>query len=234
MQTVEGRRFLITGAAGGIAGPVARVFADAGARMALVDRNFDVVRSRAEDLGGVALGADLSDPAAVQRMVEEAAQALDGIDAVIHTTGGFAMQPAHESGLDLYQRMFTVNVQTLVLTFGAVLPRMLEQGHGFLAAFSAGPGWHHSGGAGMSVYAAAKAAVAAYVHAVQEELGDHAIRTAVVYPMGVVDTPGNRESMPDADRSSWIDPVEIGHALLFAASRGGRGRVGDIPVHPVG
>ena len=82
----------------------------------------------------------------------------------------------------------------------------------------------------MSLYAAAKAAVAAYVHAVQDELGGRGIRTAIVYPLGVVETPANREAMPDADRSGWIDPAEIGHALLFAATRGSRGAVTELPV----
>ncbi len=232
MQLRTDERFLITGAAGGIAGAVARIFADAGARLALSDRNEERLGARADSLGAVAVPADLSDPASVRTMVETARDRLGGIDGLLHTTGGFAMAAAEESDLELYERMFTVNVQTLVLTFGAVLPLMLEQGHGFLAAFSAAPVWHRSGGAGMSVYAAAKGAVTSYVDAVQAETGERGVRAAVVYPMGVVDTPGNRSSMPDADRSGWIDPEEIGNALLFAATRGPRGRVGDLAVFP--
>jgi NAD(P)-dependent dehydrogenase (short-subunit alcohol dehydrogenase family) len=119
-----------------------------------------------------------------------------------------------------------------VVTAGAVLPVFLEQGRGFVAAFSAAPAWHRSGGAGMSAYAAAKAAVAAYLHAVQAEAGEHGVSTTVVYPMGVVDTPGNRQAMPDADRSSWIDPLVIGQALLLAAATGAGGRIGDLPIFP--
>jgi hypothetical protein len=40
--------------------------------------------------------------------------------------------------------------------------------------------------------------------------------------------------MPDADRSSWIDPLVIGRALLLAATAGPGGRVGDLPVFPAG
>lgn len=233
MEISTDARFLITGAAGDIAGAIIECFAAAGARLALVDLDLDAVRRRARD-GDVAAAADLTDPAAVEAALDTVRQALGGIDGLIHTTGGFAMAAAHEAGADLYQRMFDLNVRTLVVTTSAVLPFFLEQGHGFLAAFSAAPAWHRSGGAGMSLYAAAKAAVASYLHAVQAEAGGRGLRTAVVYPMGVVDTAGNRRAMPDADRSDWIDPQEIARALLLAATTGPRGRVHDLAVFPAG
>lgn len=234
MNVTTDGRYVVTGAAGGIAAPVIRVFAEAGARLALVDLDLEAVRERSRDIDAVALEADLTDPDATAAMVERARDRLGGLDGLIHTTGGFAMAPAHESGADLYQKMFDLNVRTLVVTAGAVLPLFLEQGRGFLAAFSAGPGWYRSGGGGMSVYAAAKAAVAAFLHAVQDEAGERGVSTAIVYPMGVVDTPGNRSSMPDADRSAWIDPLEIGRALLLAAAGGPRGRLRELPVFPAG
>jgi NADP-dependent 3-hydroxy acid dehydrogenase YdfG len=232
MKSTTDGRFIITGAAGGIADAVIETFAEAGARLALVDINQDPIQERAESVGGVAIETDLTDPDAVAEMVREARDALGGIDGLIHTTGGFAMAPAHEGGVELYEKMFALNVRTLVVTTGAVLPLFLDQGHGFLAAFSAAPGWQRSGGGGMSHYAASKAAVAAFLHALQDEAGEAGLRTAVVYPMGVVDTPGNRHNMPDADRSEWIDPREIARALLFAATTGDRGRVSDLAVFP--
>lgn len=84
----------------------------------------------------------------------------------------------------------------------------------------------------MSLYAAAKAAVAAYLHAVDDELAEKGVRTAIVYPMGVVDTPANRTNMPDADPSEWIDPEEIAGALLFAATRSHRAKLSELPVFP--
>jgi NADP-dependent 3-hydroxy acid dehydrogenase YdfG len=225
-------RFIITGAGGGIADAVIETFAEAGARLVLVDIDREAIRERADGHGAVAVEADLTDPEAVAGMVREARAALGSLDGLIHTTGGFAMAPAHEGGVELYEKMFDLNVRTLVITAGAVLPLFLEQGRGFLAAFSAAPGWQRSGGGGMSHYAAAKAAVAAFMHALQAEAGESGLRTAVVYPMGVVDTPGNRHNMPDADRSAWIDPREIARALLFAATTGDRGRVTDLAVFP--
>jgi len=234
MEIETNGRFLITGAAGDIAASIIEQFAGAGARLALADLDGDAVRDRARPHDAVAIEADLTDPAAVRTMVEKARHELGGFDGLIHTTGGFAMAPADEIDVGMYDRLFDLNMRTLALTVGAALPPLIDQGHGFIAAFSAGPGWHRSGGAGMSLYAAAKAGVAAFLHAVQDEAGEHGIATAVVYPMGVVDTPGNRNAMPDADRSQWIDPAEIGRALLFTATRSPRGRISDLPVFPPG
>ena len=77
-----------------------------------------------------------------------------------------------------------------------------------------------------------KAAVASFLHSIDEEVAGTAILVAVVYPMGSVDTPANRRDMPDADPASWIDPVQIAEALHFAATRSPRGRILDLAIHP--
>ena len=84
----------------------------------------------------------------------------------------------------------------------------------------------------MALYAAAKAAVATYLRSLDAELGGTEIRVTVVYPMGTVDTPANRKSMPEADPMSWINPDEIGEALVYAASRSPQGRVLELPIFP--
>jgi NADP-dependent 3-hydroxy acid dehydrogenase YdfG len=231
-RDIADRGYVITGAAGGIADAVVATFAEAGARLALVDVSMDVVRERAARHEALAIEADLTDTDAAADMVARASSGLGRIDGLIHTTGGFATAPADETDADLYDHLLDLNLRTLVVTTAAVLPIMLEQRRGFLAAFSAAPGWHRSGGSGMSVYAAAKAAVAGYLHAVGDECADRGIATAIVYPMGVVETEGNRKAMPDADRSAWIDPVEIARALLFAAGSGPRGRLAELPIFP--
>jgi NADP-dependent 3-hydroxy acid dehydrogenase YdfG len=228
---IEGSQtYLITGGGGAIAGSIARVFHEAGARLVLVDRDRESIERRAAELGAVPLQADLTRYESVAAMVEDAMSASGTIDGVIHTTGGFAMAPAVESGPELYERMLDLNLRSLVYTARALLPHFVDNGSGFLAAFSAAPAWDGAGGGSMSLYAAAKAAVAAYLKAVDDELGTSGIGTAVVYPMGVVDTAANRRSMPDEDPSQWIDPDEIARALLFAATRGSRGRVQEIPI----
>jgi NADP-dependent 3-hydroxy acid dehydrogenase YdfG len=234
MEITTTSSFIVTGAAGGIADAIITIFTDAGARLALVDINGDTVRKRAKRHDALAIEADLTDPDAAATMVSAAQDELGRIDGLIHTTGGFATGPAEELDLEGYDRLLDLNLRSLVVAATAVLPGMLERRSGFVAGFSAAPGWERSGGGGMSLYAAAKAGVAAYLRAVGAEAADRGITTAVVYPMGVVETEGNLEAMPDADRSAWIDPAEIARALLFAATSGPRGRLTELPIFPAG
>jgi len=225
--------YVITGGGGALAGVVAEVFAKAGASLALVDLNEERIRGRAESLGGMALGADLRTLAEAERMVAAVTQRFGRIDGLIHTAGGFAMAKAHESDEALYDRMFDVNVRTLFCTVRAVLPAMLESDDGFVAGISSSAAWQ-GGAAGMTLYAAAKGAVALYLRSLEKELRGTGIRVGIVYPMSPIDTPANRRDMPDADPEKWVDPTEIAGALLFAATRSRRGRLFELPITATG
>jgi len=229
MQVSTDGVFVITGGAGALAGAVAGVFREAGARLVLVDPA-ETVNERAAALGATPLVAELSTLTGARRMVEATLAAHGRLDGVIHTAGAFAMGPAESADEAAYGRMLDVNFRTLFCVARATLPVMLDLGRGFLAGISSQVAWAGDGGAGMALYAAAKAAVAAYLRALAAELGPRGIAVAVVYPLGAIDTPANRRAMPDADPRDWVDPDEIGRALLFAATRPARGRLVELPI----
>lgn len=231
MSDVTGKVYLLTGGGGAIAASIADVFARAGARLALVDRQLEHVQERARALGGAAFAADLNKFEQVQTLVSQVRQQMGRLDGLIHTVGGFSGSKVAESDPALYDRLFDLNVRTLFYCTRAVLPVLLEQNEGFIAGISAGAAWRGAG-PGMALYTAAKSAVAAFLRSLDAELKGTNIRVAVVYPMGTVDTPANRRDMPDADPTTWIDPAEIGQTLLYAASRSARGRVLELPVYP--
>jgi NADP-dependent 3-hydroxy acid dehydrogenase YdfG len=231
MQTVQGRVFIITGGGGAIARPIARAFAGAGAKLALVDRTVEHGAEAAAEVGGVAIGADLGRAAGAAEMVAAARARWGRVDGLIHTVGGYASGALAEVAEAQYDQMFDLNVRTLFHAVRAVLPSLAEQGGGFLAAFSSEPA--RTGAApGASLYAAAKSAVATLLRSLDGELGAAGPDVAIVYPMGAVDTPANRRAMPDADPARWIDPAEIAAAILFAATRGPRGRLTELAIHP--
>ena len=222
--------YIITGGAGGVAGGIADVFRDAGARLALVGRTEATVRERAGRVGALPLGADLTSLDEARRVVDETRRAYGRVDGLIHAAGGFDMGPADAPDAGLYARMFDINVRTLFCAVSAVLPGLLAQGAGFIAGFSTGAVWTGSTKPGMTLYAAAKAAVWMYLRSLDAEVGPRGIRVAIVYPVGSIDTPRNRSDMPGTDPSRWIDPAEIGAALLFAGTRGPRGRLLELPI----
>jgi NADP-dependent 3-hydroxy acid dehydrogenase YdfG len=223
--------YVVTGGAGAIAGAIAKVFREAGARLSLADRPGTSVVERAHALDALAVEADLATVEAAEGVAHRTKECYGRLDGLIHTVGGFAMGAAHEADLAFYERLMDVNMRTLFCATRALLPELLARRDGFIAAISSNVVLK-GGGAGMAVYAAAKAAVAAYMRALDAELKGTAVRVAVVYPMAAVDTPANRTDMPQADPEGWVDPEEIGNALLFAATRNARGRLLELPILP--
>jgi NADP-dependent 3-hydroxy acid dehydrogenase YdfG len=231
MAELDRQVFLVTGAGGAIAGSIVDALAAAGAQLALADRLLEHVQARAQRHGALALAADLTTPAGAEQMVARTVERFGHVDGLVHTVGGFAWGRLHQAEPATYDRMFDLNVRSLFYAVRAVLPGMLARDAGFICGISSEPGW--SGAAnGSALYGAAKAAVATLLRSLDAELKGTAVRVAVLYPMGAVDTPANRKDMPDVDPHTLIDPAELGAAVRFAAGRSVRGRVTELPVHP--
>ncbi len=222
--------YIVTGGAGALAGAVARVFRDAGARLALVDLPGTPLAERAAEHHALAIEADLTSVDAARAMVERTRAAFGRVDGLIHTAGGFTMGAAHEADDAAYDRMLGGNLRTLVCAVRAALPAFLEQGGGFIAGISSGIVWRGTGAAGLALYAAAKGALTFYLRSLEAEVRDRGVRVAVVFPLTSIDTPANRRDRPDFDPREWVDPEEIATALLFAATRGPRGRLAELPI----
>ena len=104
----SGRAVLVTGASRGIGAAVASAFASAGDHVAVhyganADKAHDVAASLPGD-GHVVVGADLSDPDAVRRMVDEAAAGLGGLDVLVNNAGVFEQHPITETSYEEWQR----------------------------------------------------------------------------------------------------------------------------------
>ncbi len=225
--------YIVTGGAGALADAVAATFSAAGARLVLVDRVAEALRERAAQHGAVPVTADLTDAAAAARMVADIEGTLGRVDGVVHTAGAFAMERAELSGPELYERMFDINVRTLVNVTRAALPGMLARRDGFVAGISSNVVWEGTGAASMTLYAAAKAAVTFYLRSLEREVRAAGVRVAIVYPLAPIDTLANRRDTPGADPAGWVDPAGIAEALLFAATRGPRGRLAELPIGAV-
>ncbi|MES3629760.1 MAG: SDR family NAD(P)-dependent oxidoreductase, partial [Longimonas sp.] len=130
---------------------------------------------------------------------------------------------------DDYAQMMDINMRTLFNTARAALPHLQARDHSFLLGVSAPAA--EDGGAGMGLYAASKAAVAAYLKSLRAEYSETGVRVSTLYPMGVVDTPANRKAMPDSDPSTWIAPKELAETMLHAATRSPRGHIRALKVY---
>lgn len=221
--------YLLTGAAGELGRVVAPAFQAAGARVVLADRLASEVEALGRAIGARALTADLRD-ADQALAVTVAAEDEGSLAGLVHLVGAFAKRGAAEADEGLYDLLLDTNLRTLVNCVRAVLPGMLRRRAGFIAGVATNLVWSRAGGTGMALYAAAKGAVAQYLAALEREVRPAGIGVTTVYPLSSFDTPANRLATPAIDPDTWLDPEEVAAALVFAAARGPRGRLLELPM----
>lgn len=208
METV-----IVTGGTGGLGAAVTREFLDAGRRVIVpyVDERELARVTEHERLELVA--ADLFEAEQVARVAEAAGESLR---SVVNLVGGFAMGGRiHETPVEDFERQLRLNLRPAYLMCAAALPALLRAGEGSIVCVSSRAALQpFSGAAG---YVTAKRAVLAFVDALHAEYASDGIRANAVLP-SVIDTPANRESMPDADFSTWVTAEEIARVIRFLCS----------------
>jgi len=224
MVQLEDKVVIVTGAAGALGRAVTQRFADAGARLVLVDHERGKVAAAHEELvaaeRAIPVGADLTHEAAVARVVGVAREVTGRIDGLVNVVGGFAMSPVHETSVDDWDRMHDLNARTVFLASRAVLPFMVKQKRGAIVSVAARAALQ--GGAKLGAYSASKAAVVRLTEAMSADTKAVGVNVNCVLP-GTIDTPANRESMPKADHDKWVPPEAIADVILFLASDMARG-----------
>ena len=138
--------------------------------------------------------------------------------ASIHIAGGFAMAPITETTRADLMKQIDVNLVTAFLCCRASISSMLRVGAGGrIVNVATRPALEWRAGSGMVAYTASKTAVAALTVALAEEVVRAGILVNAVAP-STMDTPANRQAMPDADHASWATVEEVAATILFLAS----------------
>ena len=225
MFDFSNRVVIVTGASGNLGQAVARAFQAAGARLALVDRAADRLQQTYPDLAGsgthfLAGSVDVTDADAVAATVAETINRFERIDVLVNAVGGYhGGTPLHETSLETWDLMFNLNARSVFVASRAVIPHMMRQRSGKIINVAARAGLQ--GGAKMAVYSASKSAVVRLTEGMAAELKGSGINVNCLLP-GTIDTPQNRQAMPDADYSRWVKPEAIADAILFLASDAAR------------
>lgn len=213
----SGKVVIVTGANGNIGQAVARRFAAEDATLVLVGRKAEELAAIADELKGMVGVADVTDEASVDALVKQVEAAHGKIDVLAHTVGGFAPgKPVHESALETFDKMMNLNARSVWVTCARVAKHMVDnkvEGH-ITAVLSKNA---YKGTAKSGAYAASKAAAQRILESMAAELIGNGITVNGVVP-STIDTPQNRESMPNADYSKWVQPEDIANAILFLSS----------------
>jgi NAD(P)-dependent dehydrogenase (short-subunit alcohol dehydrogenase family) len=142
---------------------------------------------------------------------------LPALWASIHLAGGFAMGGITETDRAALMHQLEMNFVSCYLCCRAAVIAMRAGGGGRIVNVAARPALEPRTGAGMSAYAASKAAVAALSQALGEELAKDGILVNAVAP-SILDTPTNRAAMPKAKHELWPKVAEVAATILFLAS----------------
>ena len=171
------------------------------------------------------VAGDLADEAAIGRLY----QSVGPLWASIHLAGGFAAGPLRDATVATIRQQIDMNLMTCLLCCRAAVGAMT--GGGRIVNVAARPALEWRSGAGMVVYAASKAAVAALTAALAEEVAKDGILVNAVAP-SIMDTPANRSAMPKADYDLWPKVAEVAATIMFLASPENRvTRGGIVPVY---
>jgi len=210
---------VITGAGGALGRAVVRHFLDTGARLALVDRHADHLAEVFPGLDNsqhLLIAADVTSEVSLREAMAPALTALKTVDVLIHIAGGFEMGEAvHELSRDTWDRMMNLNAWSFVAVAQSVLPAMMAQGSGKVIAVTAKSAAR--GTAAVSAYIASKSALQRLVESMAVELAPHGINVNSVAP-STLDTPANRQAMPDANPADWVSTAVAAQTIGFLAS----------------
>ena len=205
---LKNRHVVITGAAGTLGQATAKKARDYGARVT----GLDIVDAESLANTDEYQQLNLLDRKATLAYFKS----LDKADALFNIAGGFAMgDDATDPDSDQWDRMFQLNVDTnRNATMGAV-PVMLAGGGG--AIVNIGALGALSGQGAMSAYCCSKSSIMKLTESLSEELRHKRINVNAVLP-SIIDTPPNRQDMPDADFSHWVSPENLAEVICFLAS----------------
>ncbi len=233
-MTLTGRIAVLTGAGSGIGRATALRFAQAGASVALVDRNAEALAATADAIaaqGGTALAlpGDVGDVASVEAAAAATVTAFGGIDILIAAAGMSVGGTVLTTTPEDWDAVFRANVGGTWLWARAAIPAMKARGGGAIVTFSSQLAL--AGGRGNSAYVAAKGAILSLTRTIALDFAADGIRVNAIAP-GAIDTPMlargfGRQADPDAAREAsrqrhalgrFGTADEIAQAALYLAS----------------
>jgi len=159
---------------------------------------------------------DVTDEAAVRRVIEGILAKSGRVDVLVNTVGAYAGGATlWETDSKTFDQMLALNLRSGYVLCRAIVPVMLKQRSGVIANVSSRAAVDHA--AGMAAYAASKAAAVAMIDSLAAELKDKGVRVNSILP-SIIDTDTNRKAMPGADFTKWPKPKDIARVILFLCS----------------
>ena len=229
-RKLEGKTALITGASKGLGRAMALALAEAGARLALVSRNLELLNETAgavRQLGAeaVVFTADVTDEAQVLRLEKAVAGQFGKVQILINNAGMNIRKPVTDFTLAEWQQVMDTNLTGVFLMCRSFIPQMRGQGYGRILNLTSI--MSHVALPGRTAYAASKAGLLGFTRALALELAPEKITVNGISP-GPVATEMNAPLIQDPELNqqfisriplgSWGKVEEVGHLAVYLCS----------------
>jgi 3-oxoacyl-[acyl-carrier protein] reductase len=227
MFDLTGMTALVTGASGGIGSAIAKALAGQGARVALSGTREEALKAVAAEIGGdcVILPCNLSDAAAVDALVPQAVEALNGrLDILVNNAGVTRDNLAMRMKDEEWDQVIRVNLEAAFRLIRAAAKPMMKQRFGRVISITSVVG--ATGNPGQANYAASKAGLVGMSKALAQELASRSITVNCVAPGFIASA--MTDVLPDAQKEALLGKIPAGKlgegtdvaaAVAYLASR---------------
>jgi 3-oxoacyl-[acyl-carrier protein] reductase len=227
---LAGKAAIVTGGASGFGAEIARAYAREGARVVILDLNAAGAEAVAAEIGdhAVALGGDVTRKADVEASVKLALNRFGRVDVVVNNAGWtYRNKPLLDVTEEEFDKAFAINVKSIFLMTGAVVPQMRKQKSGRIINIGSTAGLRPR--PGLTWYNATKGAVNLMSKSMAVELAPDGIRVNCIAPvmgetglleafMGMPDTPENRAKFISTIPLGRLStPSDIANACVYLA-----------------
>jgi NADP-dependent 3-hydroxy acid dehydrogenase YdfG len=240
-EALRGTVALVTGASSGIGEATARALSEQGAAVAVAARRKDRLDALAEQIGGLAIEADITDRDQAIAAVERTAQELGRLDIVINNAGVMLLGPIVDAPVEEWDRMVALNVQGLLYVAHAAIPYLLRAADdgprrvADLVNVSSVAG--RRVGAGGGIYQLTKHGVGVFSEALRQEITGRYVRSSLVEP-GATESElvtHVRKEVRDqltANVEQKLEAEDIADAIVYIVTRPRHVAINEILVRP--
>ena len=231
---LDGRPAIVTGGARGIGAAVSRELAAAGATVCVNYRSGrETAEALAQEIGGIALQADVSEPAAAAKLIADAEESLGPLSILVNNAGITRDTLIARMSDEEWNEVINTNLNGMFHTCRAVARGMIKRRAGSIVNLTSVVGIH--GNAGQTNYAASKAGIIGFTKSLARELGSRGVRVNAVAP-GYISTELT-DVLPDEAKDAVLqstplarlgDPSDIAGPVRFLCSDEARFVTGDV------
>ena len=239
MESLKDKAVLVTGASRGIGRAIALTFAERGAKLALIARDEEALRSVQQEIYGVGgeafhLFCDICDEWSVKRTVEDVHAQLEAIDILINNAGVGIHGPVESYSLANWRTTIETNLTSVFLMCRAVIPIMRTQGMGRIINVSSGAG--RNGIANLAAYCASKYGLIGFTESLALEVRNDGILVSTAIP-GSTDTEFSGRAPEHAgvrvSTEGRLSPFEVAEAIASLCETNPNAWISELVIRPL-